>query len=149
MCGGDTPYLVPKELENKSEIYKSKARTLFNATRKMGGDEFSKEYEERLLKEINELFEGFVKINDSKNIFNAARTPAVFLVIIVLSYMTSGFFMMLGLASLASIFNIVLGLALLAVVAWAYIRFSGELREIGSQLDDIAEWIWDEVGKGF
>ncbi|XP_047132328.1 atlastin-2 isoform X1 [Hydra vulgaris] len=145
LCGGDTPYLVPKELDNRSEIYKSKARTLFNATRKMGGDEFSKEYEQRLIQEINELFDGFVKTNDSKNIFNAARTPAVFLVIIVLSYMTSGFFIMLGLTSLASVFNIILGLALLAVVAWAYIRFSGELREIGSQLDDIAEWIWDEV----
>ena len=111
----------------------------------MGGDEFSKEYEERLSSEMEELYENFTKLNDSKNIFNAARTPAVFLVIIVLCYMTSGFLMMVGMSSFASLFNIILGLALLTVVTWAYIRFSGELREIGSQLDKAAEWIWDEV----
>lgn len=111
----------------------------------MGGENFSKEYEEKLTDEINELFENFIKMNDSKNIFNAARTPAVFLIVIVISYMVSGFLLMLGLDSLASLCNILLGLALLAVVTWAYIRFSGELREIGSQLDMVAEWLWDEV----
>ncbi|XP_057314981.1 atlastin-2-like isoform X2 [Hydractinia symbiolongicarpus] len=145
VCGGDTPYLSPSELENKSEIYKSKALTLFNATRKMGGDQFSKEFEDRLQNEINELFENFVKLNDSKNIFNAARTPAVFLVIMVASYMLSGFFLMFGVTSIASLFNIILGFALLAVVIWAYVRFSGEMREIGTQLDSVAEWIWDEI----
>ena len=111
----------------------------------MGGENFSKEYEEKLTDEINELYENFIKINDSKNIFNAARTPAVFLIVLVISYLVSGFLLMLGLDSLASLFNILLGLALLATVTWAYVRFSGELREIGSQLDMVAEWLWDEV----
>eukprot|EP00111_Clytia_hemisphaerica_P011671 TCONS_00034289-protein len=145
LCGGDAPYLNPRELENRSEIYRNKALTLFNATRKMGGPEISREFEELLNKDIDEAYVNFIKINDSKNIFNAARTPAVFLVIIVISYMVSGFCLMIGLGSLASLFNLVLGLALLAVVTWAYVRFSGELREIGSQLDTVAEWIWDEV----
>ena len=111
----------------------------------MGGENFSKEYEEKLTDEINELYENFIKINDSKNIFNAARTPAMFLIVIVISYMVSGFLLMLGLDSLASLFNILLGLALLATVTWLYVRFSGGLREIGSQLDMVAEWLWDEV----
>ena len=115
----------------------------------MGGPEISREFEEQLNKDIDEAYVNFIKINDSKNIFNAARTPAVFLVIIVISYMLSGFFMMIGLGSLASLFNLALGLALLAVVTWAYVRFSGELREIGSQLDTVAEWIWDEVNFPF
>lgn len=119
--------------------------TLFNATRKMGGEEFSKEYEERLGNEIDELYINFIKLNDSKNIFNAARTPAVFLVIIVISYMISGFLIMFGLTSLASIFNILMGLSLMAILTWAYVRFSGEMREVGSQVDAAAEWIWDEV----
>ena len=59
--------------------------------------------------------------------------------------MISGFCMMIGLGSLSSLFNLTLGLALLAIVTWAYVRFSGELREIGTQLDMAAEWIWDEV----
>jgi len=145
VCGGDTPYLSPGKLENKSAIYRSKALTLFNATRKMGGDQFSKEYEEKLTQEIEELFENFIKLNDSKNIFNAARTPAVFFSIIVISYMVSGFLMMIGLESFASLFNIILGLAVLAIAMWAYVRFSGELRDVGTQLDSTAEWIWDEV----
>ena len=111
----------------------------------MGGENFSKEYEEKLTDEINELYENFLKINDSKNIFNAARTPAVFLIVIVISYMVSGFLLMLSLDSLASLFNILLVLALLATVTWLYVRFSGESGEIGSQLDMVAEWLWDEV----
>jgi len=148
LCGGDAPYLNPRELENRSEIYRAKALTLFNATRKMGGTEISKEFEELLSKDIDENYVNFIKMNDSKNIFNAARTPAVFLVIMVLSYMTSGVCLMVGLSSLASLFNLTLGVALLAVVTWAYVRFSGELREIGSQLDAVAEWIWDELFMG-
>ena len=111
----------------------------------MGGPEISREFEEQLNKDIDEAYVNFIKINDSKNIFNAARTPAVFLVIMVVSYMTSGFCVMVGLGSLASLFNMALGLALVAIVTWAYVRFSGELREIGTQLDTFAEWIWDEV----
>jgi len=49
------------------------------------------------------------------------------------------------LTSIASIFNFILGFALLAIGIWAYVRFSGEIREIGCQLDNAAEWIWDEV----
>lgn len=111
----------------------------------MGGDEFCKEYEERLGNEMDELYVNFIKLNDSKNIFNAARTPAVFLVILVISYMASSVLLMFGLTSLVSLLNIVMGLALLAISTWAYVRFSGEMREIGSQLDTVAEWIWDEV----
>lgn len=144
-CGGDAPYVNPREFENRSEVYRNKALTLFNATRKMGGPEISKEFEEMLNKDIDESYTNYIKINDSKNIFNAARTPAVFLVILVIAYMASGFCLMIGLQSLASLFNLTIGLALLAIVTWAYVKFSGELREIGSQLDTAAEWIWDEI----
>ena len=145
ICGGDTPYLSPQELVNKSDICKSTAMTLFNATRKMGSDEFCKEFEDRLKLEMEELFDNFIKLNDSKNIFNAARTPAVFLVVTVIAYMISGFLNMVGLSSIASLFNLILGFSLIAIGIWAYVRFSGELREIGCQLDVAAEWIWDEI----
>jgi len=145
ICGGDTPYLSPHELETKSDHFKYKALTLFTATRKMGTNDFCKEFENRLNEEMDELFENFVKLNDSKNVFNAVRTPAVFVVIIIVAYMLSGFFGMIGLTSIASLFNISMGLALVATVVWSYVRFSGEVREIGVQLDTAAEWIWDEV----
>lgn len=145
MCGGDTPYLSPAELEAKHGTIQAKALTLFKATRKMGGEVFSHDFEERLVKEVLEQYENFVKLNDSKNIFNSARTPAVFLVLLMVSYFSSGFFTMLGVYSFASVFNVFLGICLISIGLWAYVRFSGELIEIGKQLDDAAEWIWDEV----
>jgi len=145
ICGGDTPYLSPVELEAKHDTIQAKAVTLFKATRKMGGESFSHDFEDRLNKEILDQYENFVKLNDSKNIFNSARTPAVFLVLMLVAYVSSGFFTMLGLYSFANIFNICLGICLICIALWAYIRFSGELIEFGKQLDDAAEWIWDEV----
>ena len=111
----------------------------------MGGREFSKEYLDRLVKEINEAFENFEKLNDGKNIFNAARTPAVFFTVVVLGYFFSSVFGSLGLMSFVRMCNLVIWAGLLAIVVWAYIRFSGEFREFGAKLDHVAELIWDEV----
>ena len=111
----------------------------------MGGSEFSKEYLERLLKEIDESFENFAKLNDGKNIFNAARTPAVFFTLVVLGYFLSSVFGSVGLVAFVRMCNLVIWSGLLAIVIWAYIRFSGEFREYGAKLDHVAELIWDEV----
>lgn len=111
----------------------------------MGGSEFSKEYLERLLKEIDESFENFVKLNDGKNIFNAARTPAVFFTLVVLGYFLSSVFGSVGLVAFVRMCNLVIWSGLLAIVVWSYIRFSGEFREYGAKLDHVAELIWDEV----
>lgn len=111
----------------------------------MGGVEFSKEFAEKLEVDVDEAFLNFVKLNDSKNIFNAARTPAVFFAIMIVAYVLSGLLGFVGITSLAMICNFVIGLSLVAIVTWAYVRFSGDLREIGQQLDQVAELVWDEV----
>ncbi|KAJ7365578.1 Putative RING-H2 finger protein [Desmophyllum pertusum] len=118
---------------------------MFHGTRKMGGSEFSKEYSDRLLKEIEESFENFAKVNDGKNIFNAARTPAVFFTLVLLGYFLSSVFGSVGLVAFARMCNLVIWSGLLAIVVWSYIRFSGEFREYGAKLDHAAELIWDEV----
>lgn len=115
----------------------------------MGGSEFSKEYLDRLMREINETFENFEKLNDGKNIFNAARTPAVFFTIVVLGYFLSSVFGSVGLLSFVRMCNLVIWAGLLAIVVWAYIRFSGEFRDYGAKLDHAAEFIWDEVSASF
>lgn len=145
VCGGDTPYLAPQELERRHEKYKSASLGMFHTTRKMGGVEFSKEFAEKLEVDVDEAFLNFVKLNDSKNIFNAARTPAVFFAIMIVAYVLSGLLGFVGITSLAMICNFVIGLSLVAIVTWAYVRFSGDLREIGQQLDQVAELVWDEV----
>ena len=145
LCGGDTPYLAPHELEKKHVEAKECALAMFHGTRKMGGIEFSKEYSDRLVKELEEAFENYVKLNDGKNIFNAARTPAVFFTLVVLGYFFSTVFGSVGLVSFVRMCNLVIWAGLLAIVVWAYIRFSGEFRDYGAKLDHVAELIWDEV----
>ena len=111
----------------------------------MGGSEFSKEYAEKLTKEIEEAFENFVKLNDGKNIFNAARTPAVFFTLLVMGYFFSSVFGSVGLVAFARMCNLVIWSGLLTIVVWSYIRFSGKFREYGAKLDHVAKLIWDEV----
>ena len=145
LCGGDTPYLAPHELEKKHAEAKEASLAIFHGTRKMGGIEFSQEYSDRLEKEVNEAFVNFEKLNDGKNIFNAARTPAVFFTVVVLGYFFASVFASVGLLSFVRMCNLVIWAGLLAIVVWAYIRFSGEFRDFGAKLDHAAELIWDEV----
>lgn len=145
VCGGDTPYLAPQELERRHEKYKSVSLGMFHTTRKMGGAEFSREFAERLEVDVDGAFVNFMKLNNSKNIFNAARTPSVYFAIMVFSYIMSGVFGFVGITSFATLFNFVIGFSLLAIITWAYARFSGDFREISLQLDQIAELVWDEI----
>ncbi|GBP49825.1 Atlastin [Eumeta japonica] len=143
VCGGAKPYLQPTLLEAEHARLRDKALHAFSARRKMGGEEFSREYAERLTRTLDEQFEQFAAHNESKNIFRAARTPSVFLVVAVVAYVLSGVFGLFGLYSLANLSNLIMGAAMLALVLWAYIRYSGEMREVGSTLDDAANALWD------
>ena len=71
---------------------------------------------------MNETFLQFKAYNESKNIFKAARTPAVFAAIAVAMYVLSGVFGLFGLYTLANVCNFVMGIGLLTLVLWAYIR---------------------------
>ena len=147
LCGGDSPYLSPEKLENKHKEIREGSLAMFLGTRKMGGVEFSKEYAQKLLSDIEESYENFVKLNDSKNIFNAARTPAVFFTLVVIAYFMSSVFASVGLLSFVRMFNLIIWAGLLAILLWSYVRFSGEFREMGARLDHLAELIWDEVSR--
>lgn len=88
----------------------------------MGGEEFSQKYLEQLMIDLDELFEDYRDMNESKNIFKAARTPAVFLAIAIIVYVLSGVFGLFGLYVFANFCNLVMGIALLTLTLWAYIR---------------------------
>jgi atlastin len=60
--------------------------------------------------------------NESKNIFKAARTPAVFFTTAVIFYILSGIFGLVGLYSLANMCNLAMSAAMLSLGVWAYIR---------------------------
>ncbi|XP_054033271.1 atlastin-2 isoform X2 [Dryobates pubescens] len=144
VCGGDKPYLAPSDLERRHQECRESAVRQFRAVKKMGGEEFCRRYQEQLEVEIDEIYANFVKHNDGKNIFYAARTPATLFALMFAMYITSGLSGFLGMNSIAALCNLVLGMALLAFCTWAYVKYSGEFREIGTAIDQIAEAIWEQ-----
>lgn len=142
ICGGQKPYMKSAELEIEHLRVKDKAIEQFNAKRKMGGDEFSEAYRDKLVTDIDDAFANFQSHNENKNIFKSARTPAVYFVIAIIGYVLSGIFGLLGIYTFANFCNLIMGSALLTLALWAYIRFSGEFRKMGESLDDVAEFLW-------
>ncbi|XP_046476384.1 atlastin isoform X3 [Neodiprion pinetum] len=145
VCGGAKPFLATAHLESEHQRCVDRALYQFSNKRKMGGDEFSQTYMEKLQKDMDDSFQQFKAHNESKNIFKAARTPAVFFAIAVTMYILSGVFGLVGLYTIANICNLVMGIGLLTLVLWAYIRYSGELRELGTQIDELASAIWENA----
>lgn len=71
---------------------------------------------------MDEAFLQFKAHNESKNIFKAARTPAVFFAIAVTMYILSGIFGLVGLNTFSYACNVTMGVGLLTLALWAYIR---------------------------
>ncbi|KAG8146753.1 hypothetical protein E2320_013863 [Naja naja] len=125
----------------KHQEQSARALEHFRRIKKMGGREFSQRYEDELMQELSDLFEDLAKHNHSKNIFNTFRTPAILFGIIVVLYVTSGVTEYIGLSVVAQLCNLLVGLLLLSLLAWGYIRYSGEYRELGIVIDSTAEFV--------
>lgn len=147
VCGGAKPYLNTAHLEAEHQRIKEKALYQFVHKRKMGGESFSESYKDQLEKELEDLYTQFRTHNESKNIFKAARTPAVFFATAVIFYVVSGVFGLIGIYSLSNLCNLMMGASMLCLGIWAYVRYSGEMREIGAYLDEAANLIWDNIMK--
>lgn len=147
VCGGTKPFLATAHLDSEHKRCVEKALHLFSIKRKMGGDDFSERYKDKLSKDMEESFIQFKAHNESKNLFKAARTPAVFITIAILTYLLSAIFGVVGIYSVANFCNLTMGVALLTLALWAYIRWSGEFTEIGTQIDTLAYVMWDNIVK--
>ncbi|XP_019880053.2 atlastin isoform X1 [Aethina tumida] len=147
VCGGTKPYLSEDLLEQEHKKFKDKALNQFENKKKMGGEQFSAKYKEQLEKDIDDTFQQFKAHNEGKNIFKAARTPGVFFGLCVLCYVLSGIMGLLGIYSLANVFHLGMIVCLLTLVLWAYIGYSGEMRDVGCYLDEIATFIWENLLK--
>uniref|UniRef100_A0A665TLD3 Atlastin-1 n=1 Tax=Echeneis naucrates TaxID=173247 RepID=A0A665TLD3_ECHNA len=145
VCGGDRPFLAPSELQARHSVIREEALQVFRGVKKMGGEEFSRRYLQQLEGEIDEVFVQYIKHNDSKNIFHAARTPATLFVVIFVMYVAAGITGFVGVDIIASLCNMILGLALITLCTWAYIRYSGEYRELGAVIDQVAGALWDQA----
>jgi len=129
---------MPTMLRSEHDRCRQAAQHLFLSTRKMGGEEFSREYLSQLEAEIDGNFDNFLRHNEAKNVFAGLRTPIILVAIVVVLYLTAGVLGTLGLESLANIVNT----AMLCVVAtlgfWSYSRFTGKYTEIAAQIDTMA-----------
>ncbi|XP_051506901.1 atlastin-2-like isoform X2 [Myxocyprinus asiaticus] len=147
ICGGDKPYIAPVDLERYHDEFKKTSVQQFCAVKKMGGTEFSQRYQQQLETELDEVYTSFVKNNESKNIFYAARTPATLFAVMFVTYMVSTITGFIGLSAIAALASLVMGVSLLTLCAWAYVRYSGEYREVGVAIDLTAEALWEQVLK--
>ncbi|XP_074501689.1 atlastin-2-like isoform X1 [Sebastes fasciatus] len=147
VCGGDKPYIAPADLERCHDEFREHSVRHFRSVKKMGGEEFCQRYQSQLEAELDETFSNFSKHNDSKNIFYAARTPATLFAVMFATYVVSGVTGFIGLSVLAALANLVMGVALLSLCAWAYVKYSGEFREVGTMIDLVAETLWEQVLK--
>uniref|UniRef100_A0A8B9L7V5 Atlastin GTPase 2 n=1 Tax=Astyanax mexicanus TaxID=7994 RepID=A0A8B9L7V5_ASTMX len=143
VCGGDKPYIAPIDLQRYHEDLKQTSVQQFRAVKKMGGLEFSQRYQEQLETELDEVFANFTKHNESKNIFYAARTPATLFAVMFATYIVSTITGFIGLSVIAALANLVMGISLMSLCTWAYVRYSGEYREVGVAIDLTAEALWE------
>ncbi|XP_070590773.1 atlastin-2 isoform X2 [Erythrolamprus reginae] len=144
VCGGDKPYIAPADLEQKHQDLKGLAIKHFRSVKKMGGEEFCRRYQDQLEEELDEIYANFVKHNDGKNLFYAARTPATLFAVMFAMYIISGLTGFLGMNSIATLCNLVMGITLVSLCTWAYVKYSGEFREIGTLIDQMAEVLWEQ-----
>uniref|UniRef100_A0A673IFD5 Atlastin-2-like n=1 Tax=Sinocyclocheilus rhinocerous TaxID=307959 RepID=A0A673IFD5_9TELE len=144
VCGGDRPYMSPADLERSHEELKQSCVRQFRGVKKMGGEEFCLRYQEQLEQEIDEAYASFLKHNDGKNIFFAARTPATLFAVMFVMYVASVVTGFVGLSPAAALCNLLMGLALLSLCVWVYVRYSGEFRELGCFIDRLAETLWEQ-----
>ncbi|XP_076464209.1 atlastin-2-like [Babylonia areolata] len=145
VCGGEKPYLNPEVLEREHERCLLRAMDLFHATRKMGGPEFSRPYEDQLQEEIASMYDSFCKNNEGKNLLAAARTPAVLFGTVTIFYMVSTFVGLLGLEAVANVASLAMWAFLLLLVVWLFVRYSGEHRQVAMQIDQLADLLWEQV----
>ncbi|TMW48683.1 hypothetical protein DOY81_006226 [Sarcophaga bullata] len=147
VCGGTRPYLSTGHLEAEHLRVKDKAVFQFLSKRKMGGEDFTEKFRQQLDSDLEEIFTTYKAHNESKNIFKAARTPAVYFALAVVFYILSGIFGLLGMYTFANFANLIMGISLLTLALWAYIRYSGELSDFGVKLDEFATLLWENFMK--
>ncbi|XP_010744881.2 atlastin-3 [Larimichthys crocea] len=145
MCGGDLPYVSPESLEEKHHFYFREALHAFSSTKKMGGQEFCDRYQTQLEKEMEDMWQSFIKHNESKNLFSAFRTPAVLFVLVCLLYVLSGVLLFVGLSTFALVCDCTLGVVMMSMLMWAFIRYSGRYRHVGGAIDQAAGVVLEQA----
>jgi atlastin len=121
-CGGKNPYQKPQQLDVEHQRAREKAVYHFVTKRKMGGDDISEEYKQQLIEFVEDTFIQYKQQNESKNIFKAAQTPGVFLVVALLAYIISGIFALFGMETFTNFMTLIMAISIIALCAWSYFK---------------------------
>ncbi|XP_037531165.1 atlastin-3 [Nematolebias whitei] len=145
ICGGDLPYMDPNSLEEKHRFFYREAIHTFASTKKMGGQEFCDRYQRQLEQELEDMWLSYGKQNEAKNLFSAFRTPAVLFVLICFLYILSGLLFFIGLSTFAVVSDCTLGLVMVAMLTWAFIRYTGRYQNVGGTIDQAAGVVLEQA----
>jgi len=145
LCGGERPYLNEQVLELEHTRILESSIQEFDARKKMGGEEFSHKYRDQLIKELEEAFQQYKAHNDSKNIFKAANTPITLFSIWSILYIISQFCSLIMLTPICNLCNLLMWGIVLTGATWAYVKYSGEFSNIGSQIEEVTGWCWENM----
>uniref|UniRef100_A0A0N5APN3 GB1/RHD3-type G domain-containing protein n=1 Tax=Syphacia muris TaxID=451379 RepID=A0A0N5APN3_9BILA len=143
VCGGDAPYIDAGTLDQEHERCLNEAVHMFKSARKMGGNEFSLQFLERLNSDIEEQYENFKKVNNGKNVFRSMFTPLGLFVSIVCGYLCQEFFQMIGIDSLANMCFLIIWMLIIALSTYMYSVYSGKVREARIAMDNAVLYAWN------
>ncbi|XP_065185002.1 atlastin-1-like [Sycon ciliatum] len=144
ICGPEKPFMAPTDLEEAHDQQREKALNVFRTTKKMGSKKFTDEYEEKLSVQIEEAYTQFVAGNNNKNVFNAARTPATLVVLLIVTHLMGYIFETFYLFQLDQFVDYIWWISAIMIIAWSYVRYSGQYRDIGAWVDGFALLVWEQ-----
>lgn len=73
ICGGDNPYVNPKNLMRFHQRFKKEAKDLFDKVPKMGNKEYGQQFSQRLNDRLDRHYEHFEAQNANKDWFRSAK----------------------------------------------------------------------------
>lgn len=139
ICGGKKPFVNPNYLEEKHKEIKARSMNCFYETKKFGGEEFSREFEDRLIKDIAEQFERYKESNQSKNVFAMIGAPLIFFVYAVVLMILAKIFELIGIYFLANLIFTIATVNLVVVLLYFVLKVQGTFPEFVQGIDDIAD----------
>ncbi|XP_050722071.1 atlastin-like isoform X1 [Eriocheir sinensis] len=147
LVGGDRPFLKTAQMEAEHTKLKEKAIQTYLEKNKYGRKNQSvvEKYQLMLEEEIEKMYTKYSLQNEAKNVFKAARTPATLFCVLMFFYLMSGIFGLFGMYSFANVCNLGMGVFLIMLTVWAYVRYSGEYRDAGVYIDELATFLWENV----
>lgn len=143
ICGADGPYVSQELLLSQHIRFRDGALKMFDTCKKMGGEGFSETFRSRLEEDIMKKYDLLIKQNESKNVFAAAKTPAVLFFVIVALYFVAGVFAVFGMTSLANLSNLLMMILMSLLGLWTYARYTGNLTECEECIDVVASNLWE------